>query len=590
MVRLITLAGLLLAFCTLMPQTAQAKGKAKKARKTVVTAGAGDTLSDETRRRYDEFFLEAVVQREKGNSTAAFDLLRYCAELNPNAPEVYFYLAQYYGALKDKDKALANFKRAADLNPDNSTYLETLAQAYVNSGMYDEATAALEKLAATEKGRDDVLSMLVQLYLQKADYDKAISTLGRLELLEGKSERMSYAKCEIYTKQGDMKSAIAEMKSLADQYPNDLNYRGMYGDMLLLGGEERQALDIFGGILAEEPDNSRAQMSMRQYYRQKKDTAAADSVTLCILLNRNTATSTRIYLMRQEISESEEQGGDSTKILAYFDRMAEMPQEDAGMAELQVAYMGLKKMPQDSIRRVLDRILAREPDNAAARLQLVGYAWGKEDYRRVVDLCRAARQYNPDEMAFYYYQGMAYYQMDEYDSALGAFQNGIGVINDESDPSIVSDFYSVMGELLYRKGLKDEAYAAYDSCLQWKDDNIGCLNNYAYYLSVDGRELDKAERMSYKAIKAEPENGTYLDTYAWILFMQGRHAEAKVYIEQAVRNDADSSAVILEHAGDIYAVCGDTAQALEMWRKAARKDPENKLLARKIRQKKYLKE
>ena len=112
--------------------------------------------------------------------------------------------------------------------------------------------------------------------------------------------------------------------------------------------------------------------------------------------------------------------------------------------------------------------------------------------------------------------------------------------------------------------------AAYDSCLQWKDDNIPCLNNYAYYLSVKGRELQKAEQMSYKTVKEEPKNSTYLDTYAWILFMQERYAEAKIYIDQAISCDSDSvqSGVIIEHAGDIYAMNGDIDKAVEYWQKA----------------------
>lgn len=96
--------------------------------------------------------------------------------------------------------------------------------------------------------------------------------------------------------------------------------------------------------------------------------------------------------------------------------------------------------------------------------------------------------------------------------------------------------------------------------------------------------------MSYRTVKAEPKNATYLDTYAWILFMQGRYAEAKIYIDQAVQNDSDSSAVILEHAGDIHAKAGDIDGAVELWARAAAKDPANKLLARKIRQRKYIKE
>jgi len=238
---------------------------------------------------------------------------------------------------------------------------------------------------------------------------------------------------------------------------------------------------------------------------------------------------------------------------------------------------------------MLHTVLQIAPDNAAARLQLVSFAWDSKDIDEVISLCQEARQYNPEEMAFYYYQGMAYYQKDQKDEALGAFQNGISVITRESSPAIVSDFYAVMGDLLHQKGLARQAFEAYDSCLQWKDDNIMCMNNYAYYLSELGQQLDKAEQMSYKTIKAEPKNATYLDTYAWILFMEERFAEAKIYIDQALQNDSDSSAVIIEHAGDIYVRNGNTDRAVALWQQALQKDPDNKILIRKIKRRKYLK-
>lgn len=540
--------------------------------------------------RYDRFFIDAMLQRQKGNNDAAFDLLKHCVHIRPEAPEAYFFLAQYYMSLKQNDKAIECFKKAADLEPDNSTYLETLAKAYVTNDNDSLAIGTLEKIVEKETGRIDILEMLVQLYQNRADYDNTIKTLDRLETLEGKNERLTYAKSEIYSLTGDKKAAINEMKKLADQYPNDLNYRGMYGDALLMNGREKEAFDIYTGILKAEPDNYRAQLSMRAYYKQKDMAADADSMTMQLLLNKNTGDDARVYIMRQEIAESENGGGDSTKILKLFDRMMAQPQASTDIAILYATYMSLKKMPQEKIEAVLEKVLAQTPDNAAARLQLVAYAWQRDDLDRVIELCKAARQYNPDEMAFYYYEGMAHFRKDDNDSALNAFQNGISVISEHSDPDIVSDFYAVMGDLLYEKGRAAEAYAAYDSCLQWKDDNIGCLNNYAYYLSVNGDSLDKAEKMSYRTVKAEPKNATYLDTYAWILFMQGRYAEAKIYIDQAVQNDSDSSAVILEHAGDIHAKAGDIDGAVELWARAAAKDPANKLLARKIRQRKYIKE
>ena len=549
-----------------------------------------DSLSQQaTALSYDTFFLEAMVQRQKSNHDAAFDLLRHCIRINPKSAEAYYFLAQYYQLLKNDSVAQQCYLKAAELEPDNSTFLETVAQSYISQKEYHKAITAVEQLYNQDKSREELLEMLYELYQQTDDNEKAIEVLNRIEAAEGKSERLSYAKSEIYTKMGMAQAAISEMEALAKQYPNDLNYKGMYADMLLRNDREQQALRLYNEILAEEPDNTRAQVSLRSYFKVQGETEKADSISERILMNPNTTTEQRVLLMRQMVADNERADGDSTQILALFHKMLAQPQQNADIATLCAAYMDLKKMPQDSIRAMLQTVLSIAPDNAAARLQLVSFAWDRKDHDEVISLCQDARQYNPEEMAFYYYQGMAYYQQDDHDKALGAFQNGIGVITPESNPAIVSDFYAVMGDLLHQKGLAREAFEAYDSCLQWKDDNIMCMNNYAYYLSELGQQLDKAEAMSYKTIKAEPKNATYLDTYAWILFMQQRYSEARIYIDQALQNDADSSAVITEHAGDIYACSGDTEGAVALWKQALIKAPDNKTLIRKIKRKKYTK-
>jgi tetratricopeptide (TPR) repeat protein len=388
------------------------------------------------------------------------------------------------------------------------------------------------------------------------------------------------------------------MKQLADQYPIDLNYRCLYGSTLYLNGQQKKALAIYTDVLKKDPDNRSAQMGMLSHYNETNDSVQANVWLERMLMNKNSTTQDRVMLLRQVISDSERNGGDSTHVLNLFRNVLSLQQADADLAIFCATYMNLKGMPSDSIIPVLKHALALEPTNAAARLQLVSYAWEAGDRDRVIALCQDARQYNPDEMAFYYYQGIAYYQKDLLDQALNAFQNGIGVITAQSNPSIVSDFYSVMGDILYQKGLTREAFEAYDSCLVWKEDNIGCLNNYAYYLSVLGEQLDKAEQMSYRTIKAEPENATYLDTYAWILFMQQRYSEAKIYIDQTLKYDNDTSAVLLEHAGDIYFQAGNAVQALAYWQQALErielendtKNDRRPILTRKIKLKKYLKE
>lgn len=546
---------------------------------------------------YNYFFLEAICQREKGNHDAAFDLLKHCIETDSTAAEAYFFIAPYYGTLKQQDRMLECLERANRLSPDNSTYTETLAQAYTNVGQYDKAISVFERLFEREPDRDDVLAMLYELYMRSEMPEKAVDALERLEMLDGKSERLSMTKSELYMELGDAKAAIAEMKALADEYPNDLNYRVMYGDALLRNDKKREALAVFQQVLAEEPDNVQAQLSLVGYYAAEDDTHKADEMTERLLLNEGVSPDTRVEIMRRVVMNDLHGIGDSTRTLALFRKVLSMPEPDVDMALMCATYMRLREMPKEIINDMFERALEIAPDNAYARLQLVAAAWEDERLDDVVEMCKAARQYNPDDMAFYYYQGFAYYRQDDLDNALDAFQNGVSVITSESNPDLASDFYEMMGELLYRKGQVREAFAAYDSCLVWKEDKISCLNNYAYYLSVLDEQLERAEQMSYKTIKAEPHNATYLDTYAWILFMQGRYAEARIYMDQTLQYDPETSAVVLEHAGDIYAKCGDIGKAMEYWQQALSKasdDSELKgerlqTLKKKIKLKKYLK-
>ena len=544
----------------------------------------------DAQRQYVMLFHEAMLQRQKGNHDATFDLLNRCLELNPNASEVYFFLAQYYSEMSNPDMALQHFKKAADLSPDNMTYMETLAQSYISKEKYGEAIGVVEKMYENDKSRQELLEMLYRLYYQEENYEKAIDVLERMELIDGKSERITLAKSAIFLQMDEKEKAISAVKELAEDHPYDLNYRTLYANTLLTNDQLEEAYTVLEHILNEEPTNVKAQQSLRNYFIRTGDDIAADSITKCILINQHTEIEDKIYILRQMILENESAGGDSTEILNLFEQLIQQPEQNADIAEMKAFYMQLKKMERDSIDKALEYVLQLDPGRASARLQLVQFAWEANDDNRIISLCQAARQYNPEEMAFYYYQGMAYYRKEDTDHALEAFQNGINVINNQSSPEIVSDFYAVMGDLLFMKDRKQEAFAAYDSCLQWKPDNIGCLNNYAYYLSLQGTDLDKAEEMSYKTIKAEPKNATYLDTYAWILFMQERYAEARIYIDQTLQNDTLPSSVVVEHAGDIYALNGDIEKAVSLWTQALADDPNNKLLARKIKRKKYIKQ
>ena len=547
-----------------------------------------DITKSQIKRKFDILFHESLLQRQKGNLDAAFDLLQRCQELCPEAAETYYFLGEFYADMQQNEQALNAFRHACDLEPKNMTFLERIAYASIQAGAYGEAAEIIEQMYEADKSRQDLLESLYMLYMKQEEFDKAITTLNRIEAIDGPTEHTTLAKCRIYIEQHKADNAINDMRQLAEHYPNDPTYRTLYANTLLVAEHFDEGYDVLQQVLAEDASNLRAQQVMRSYYIRQGDEAAADSVNHAILLNPKASVEDKVEQLRQIIIENEQLQGDSTVVLKLFNELLSQPNPSADIAEMKAAYMQLKEMPHDSIRQAYTYVLQLAPEQASARLRLVQQAWDDEDNDAVISLCNEARQYNPEEMVFYYYQGMAYYRQEDKDNALEAFRNGINVINEQSMPEIVSDFYAVMGDLLHQKGREREAFAAYDSCLVWKEDNIGCLNNYAYFLSLIGERLNEAEQMSYRTVKAQPENATYLDTYAWILFQQERYAEAKIYIEKALRCDSLIDHVVKEHAGDIYALNGDMEKAMELWQVAQDNDPDNKLLRRKIKRKKYI--
>ena len=354
--------------------------------------------------------------------------------------------------------------------------------------------------------------------------------------------------------------------------------------------EKLEAYEAYQKVLAVEPDNPMALFSMASYYDQTGQKELYQQQLDTLLLNKKVAPDTKINVMRQIIVENEQSvAKDSTQVIALFDRIMKLDQDDPQIPMLYAQYLLSKNMEPEAVP-VLEQVVDLDPTNKAARLMLVSAAVKKEDYKQIIKVCEPGIEATPDALELYYYLAIAYHQAEQTDSVLSICSRALEHITPDTRKEVISDFYSIMGDIYHTKKQMKEAYAAYDSALVYNPSNIGALNNYAYYLSVERRDLDKAEEMSYKTVKAEPNNSTYLDTYAWILFEKGNYAEARIYIDNAMKNDGEKSDVIVEHCGDIYFMTGDVEGALKYWKKALEMGSESKTLKQKIEKKKYIAE
>ena len=547
-------------------------------------------LSAEQQRKYDYFFLEAMRMKGKNEYDAAFGLLQHCLDINPTASSALYEISQYYMFLRQVPQGQVALEQAVAFAPDNYWYSQGLVSLYQQQNELDKAAALLEKMVTRFPSKQDPLFSLLDIYSRQEKYNDVISTLNRLEKRLGKNEQLSMEKFRIYLQMKDDKKAFQEIESLVQEYPMDMRYQVILGDVYLQNGKKQEAYDAYQKVLAVEPDNPMALFSMASYYKQTGQEELYQQQLDTLLLNKKVTPDTKVGVMRQMIVENEQADKDSTQIIALFDRIMKQEQDDPQIPMLYAQYLLSKNMESESVP-VLEQVVDLDPTNKAARMMLIGAAVKKEDYKQIIKVCEPGIEATPDALEFYYYLAVAYNQAEKPDSVISICKRALEHTTADSKKEIVSDFYSILGDMYHTQKQMKEAYAAYDSALVYNPSNIGALNNYAYYLSVERRDLDKAEEMSYKTVKAEPNNATYLDTYAWILFEKGNYAEARIYIDNAMKSEGgDKSDVIVEHCGDIYYMTGDVDGALTYWKKALEMGSESKTLKQKIEKKKYIAE
>ena len=565
-------------------------GTVKSTREKPAVALAQSSLTPEQQRKYDYFFLEAMRLKEKKDYASAFGLLQHCLDIHPNAASALYEVSQYYMFLRQVPQGQEALEKAVANAPDNYWYSQGLASLYQQQNELDKAVTLLEQMVVRFPAKQDPLFNLLDLYGRQEKYDEVISTLNRLEKRMGKNEQLSMEKFRIYLQMKDDKKAFQEIESLVQEYPMDMRYQVILGDVYLQNGKKQEAYDVYQKVLAAEPDNPMAIFSMASYYKQTGQEELYQQQLDTLLLNKKVTPDTKVGVMRQMIVENEQADKDSTQIIALFDRIMKQEQDDPQIPMLYAQYLLSKNMESESVP-VLEQVVDLDPTNKAARMMLIGAAVKKEDYKQIIKVCEPGIEATPDALEFYYYLAVAYNQAEKPDSVISICKRALEHTTADSKKEIVSDFYSILGDMYHTQKQMKEAYAAYDSALVYNPSNIGALNNYAYYLSVERRDLDKAEEMSYKTVKAEPNNATYLDTYAWILFEKGNYAEARIYIDNAMKSEGgDKSDVIVEHCGDIYYMTGDVDGALTYWKKALDMGSESKTLKQKIEKKKYIAE
>lgn len=547
--------------------------------KTPVQASLNQ-LSPEQQRKFDYFYYEAANLKNAGKYDAAYDLFSYCLSLDTASSPVLYELAMFQLQRNRPEKAVEMLKSAVAHSDDNFTYRMTLAGLYRNLGMYGEASDSYEELVKRYPDKSELNYYLADALTQEGEIGAAIDAYNVLESTMGMNETLSLQKFKLYQTLKQPDKAFEEIEKLANKYPMNARYRLLMGDLHLENEETEKALACYQKAHEIDPDDPRYIVSMANYYDQTGDKEAAEQEIRDALVNEKLDVETKVGILSRYVQRLQQTQQGIENANSLFQTLLDQHPEDT---ELKLMYGSLlmAQQKEEEAKFQFQLVTEMEPSNEGAWQQLLNISLKWEDIPEVIRICTRCKELFPEAPEYYFYLGIGYYMQEKYQESLDTYYAGLKIIP-EGNGVVKSNFYGQIGDLYYQMEKMDEAYKAYDEALKYNENNAPVLNNYSYFLTLDKKDLKKAERMAAQCIKLEPDNATYLDTYAWVFFVQGNYTLAKIYIENALSKDKTNSAELVDHYGDILYMSGEKDKALEQWKKAKEMGKDTDVLKQKI--------
>lgn len=547
--------------------------------KTPVQASLNQ-LSPEQQRKFDYFYYEAANLKNAGKYDAAYDLFSYCLSLDTASSPVLYELAMFQLQRNRPEKAVEMLKSAVAHSDDNFTYRMTLAGLYRNLGMYGEASDSYEELVKRYPDKSELNYYLADALTQEGEIGAAIDAYNVLESTMGMNETLSLQKFKLYQTLKQPDKAFEEIEKLANKYPMNARYRLLMGDLHLENEETEKALACYQQAHEIDPDDPRYIVSMANYYDQTGDKEAAEQEIRDALVNEKLDVETKVGILSRYVQRLQQTQQGIENANSLFQTLLDQHPEDT---ELKLMYGSLlmAQQKEEEAKFQFQLVTEMEPSNEGAWQQLLNISLKGEDIPEVIRICTRCKELFPEAPEYYFYLGIGYYMQEKYQESLDTYYAGLKIIP-EGNGVVKSNFYGQIGDLYYQMEKMDEAYKAYDEALKYNENNAPVLNNYSYFLTLDKKDLKKAERMAAQCIKLEPDNATYLDTYAWVFFVQGNYTLAKIYIENALSKDKTNSAELVDHYGDILYMSGEKDKALEQWKKAKEMGKDTDVLKHKI--------
>ncbi len=546
---------------------------------------AKEQLTDST--LYDQLFynlFNAKKYKLKGQINEAANQLVKNIELDTNIlyPELYatssFQLYQILYEAQQYSEAFHFIKLAHQHNPNNNIYLRDLAWMEYGFQQYDLAIKHFKELNKRLPYNSDNIYSLCQIYLQDKQYNKALKELEKYQFLEGNSVQILAQRTAIHEQSGKPQKAEKEILNYINEHPeNKLEASLLLSRIYLKNNKNTESLNLLLNLNTEYPDDGTILTSLADHYKNTDNDSLYEKYSLDAVKSATFNAATAVKIIRPILS-GYVQSNDTTKINPLLNTLTHIYPNESPIIELHAdVYKALKDT--SNWRSSLYELQKIRNNDKVLDFQLVTLAESLLDNKEIYKLTKEGYdKYGDDTWAYYYIISLV--KNDMTDSIITESNRLLPSI---TTPNIKSRLYQMLGDTYSSQNQDTLAMMMYDSCLVYDPNNSGALNNVAYNITKQPNpDLKKAEKMAAKAIELDPESIYILDTYAWILFLQGDNFLSEFYFDKLLRVEKEQglqpSIETLYHIGCLYLKTNRIEQAKEIWHQALElynTDPEN---------------
>jgi len=549
------------------------------------TSELKNTIPETKRLEFDKYFYDANKEKIIGNSDEAIKLLKKCISIWPENGAANYELAMYALKKNDFSNAISMAKIAFDSDNNNGYYASLYAEILKVNKQYDKASKVYEKTIEKNLDRTDWYLNWVNLLLLKPDYSKAIQVLDKLELQVGITEEIVLKKEQIYLRQNKFLKAKDEVEKLIKTDPSKARYYTLLGALYKANNKNDEALDAYKKALSLDPNDISTHFELADYYRDNNQKQKYFDELDVLFSNDDIEIDTKINWLITFYSVENKDTVSQIGIHKLVEDVVKVHPNEAKSYAVQGDFLFRDKKYKEARESYL-KAISIDKSKFLIWNQLLVIDSQLNDWENMsVDADKCIELF-PNEAVAYLLTGIAKTQLKKTKDAITAFTKGIDYVVDNKN--MKGQFLANLGDSYNQDKNNIKSDSCYDKALDLNPNDIYVLNNYSYYLSMRMEKLEKAEEMSKKSNELEPNNASYLDTYAWILYASKKYADAKVYMEKALAIDGNKNPVLLEHYGDILYRLDIKEMAFEYWNKAKTAGKGSDFLEQKIIEKKLI--